>query len=59
MDERSLSIATIQHAGDGDDGEEGFDSRELPDSHEGSLERLDVSGLEYGIDLVQEEMSQR
>ena len=45
MDERSLSIATIQHAGDGDDGEEGFDSRELPDSHEGSLRRLDVSGL--------------
>jgi hypothetical protein len=45
MDERSLSIATIQHVGDRQEGEEdyGSDSRELPDSHEGSLNDLPVS----------------
>jgi hypothetical protein len=43
MDERSLSIATIQHGGDEHDGEEEFDSRELPDPHEGSLDDLQVS----------------
>jgi hypothetical protein len=45
MDERSLSIATIQHVGDRQEGDEdyGFDSRELPDSHEGSLNDLPVS----------------
>jgi nuclear transport factor 2 (NTF2) superfamily protein len=47
MDERSLSIATIQHVGDRQEGEEdyGFDSRELPDSREGSLNDLPVSAF--------------
>lgn len=43
LDEKSLSIATIEHAGNRDgEEEEGFDSRGLGGSREGSLD-LDVS----------------